>query len=337
MQDVKKRLLDLARASKDDYAAVLMQGCGSMGVEAVIGCAVPRENGKLLVAVNGAYGRRIADMARVLHIPMECVEYPEDKAVDPADIDRTLAADKAITHVVVVHCETTSGIFNPIKEVGKVVEKRKRAYIVDAMSSFGASDIKMEKWHIDWLISSANKCIEGVPGFSFVIVRNKALAASEGNARSLCLDLHAQHEDMRKNGQFRYTPPTHAILAFHQALLELEAEGGVEARMKRYQNNCHALRRGMADLGFREFLAPDDHGWIITSFRYPPHSKFDFNTFYDLLCHDGFVIYPGKVGNADLFRVGTVGHIERHDIENLVAAMGRVLAKMGVAMTPESE
>lgn len=332
--DVKKRLLDLAGVDRDKYAAVLMQGCGSMGVEAAIGCAVPRSDGKLLVAVNGAYGRRIADMARVMGMPSETVDYPEDKAVVPEDIDERLAGDKSITHVALVHCETTSGIFNPIKEVGKIVAKRKRGFIVDAMSSFGAAEIKMEKWGIDWLVSSANKCIEGVPGFSFVIVDQKALAASEGNARSLCLDLHAQHGDMRKNGQFRYTPPTHAILAFHQALLELKAEGGVEARAKRYQKNCRALRRGMAELGFEEFLAPGDHGWIITSFRYPQSDKFSFDAFYDRLRDGGFVIYPGKVGNADLFRVGSVGHITPSDIACLLDAMRRALADMGVTMTP---
>ena len=330
--DVKKRLLKLADVDKDEYSAVLMQGCGSMGVEAAIGCAVPRENGKLLVAVNGAYGRRIAEMARVMRMPMECVDYPEDTAVVPADIDKILAGDKSITHVVIVHCETTSGIFNPIREAGKIVAKRKRSFIVDAMSSFGAAEIKMKKWGVDWLISSANKCIEGVPGFSFVIAENKALAASAGNARSLCLDLHAQNEDMKKNGQFRFTPPTHTILAFHQALVELEGEGGVEARMKRYQDNFRILRKGMAKLGFEEFLAPEDHGWIITSFRYPAHKNFSFNTFYDLLRDDGFVIYPGKVGNADLFRVGSVGHITRVDVHCLLDAMRRALKEMDVEM-----
>ncbi len=331
--DVKKRLLKLAGVDKDEYSAVLMQGCGSMGVEATIGCAVPREAGKLLVAVNGAYGRRIVEMARVMHMSAEHIDYPEDRAVVPADIDKALADDRTITHVAVVHCETTSGIFNPIKEVGKIVAKRKRRFIVDAMSSFGASEIKIKQWGIDWLISSANKCIEGVPGFSFVIAENRVLAASAGNSRSLCLDLHAQNEDMKKNGQFRFTPPTHAILAFHQALLELESEGGVDARMKRYQENFRTLRKGMARLGFEEFLTPEDHGWIITSFRYPAHKHFSFNKFYALLRNDGFVIYPGKVGSADLFRVGSIGHITRIDVHGLLDAMRRALKKMDVDMT----
>ncbi|MDR2390343.1 MAG: 2-aminoethylphosphonate--pyruvate transaminase [Planctomycetota bacterium] len=333
--DVKNRLLTLAGVDRDSYAAVLVQGCGSMGVEAAIGCAVPRAGGKLLVAVNGAYGRRMVDMAEVLGIPVDTVAYPENVVVVPDDIGERLAADKTITHVAMVHCETTTGIFNPIGEMGKIVAERGRVFMVDAMSSFGATEIRIREWGIRWLVSSANKCLEGVPGFCFVIVAKGELAAGAGNARSLCLDLRAQDEDMRKTGQFRYTPPTHAILAFHQALLELEAEGGTRARTERYKRNCRMLRRGMAALGFREFLASGGHGWIITSFRCPEHGKFSFAAFSAILRDGGFVIYPGKVGGADLFRVGSIGRIDAADVAGLIDAMRRALAEMGVTMPPE--
>ncbi|MDR1519296.1 MAG: 2-aminoethylphosphonate--pyruvate transaminase, partial [Planctomycetota bacterium] len=273
-------------------------------------------------------------MAGVLGIPVDTVEYPEDAAVVPDDIGKRLAADQAITHVAMVHCETTTGIVNPIGETGEIVAERKRAFMVDAISSFGATEIRIGEWGIRWLVSSANKCLEGVPGLSFVIAGKGELAASVGNARSLCLNLQAQDEEMRKTGQFRHTPPTHAILAFHQALLELEAEGGVEARMERYQRNCRTLRRGMAELGFREFLAPGDGGWIITSFRCPEHDRFSYETFSGILRDGGFVIYPGKIEGADLFRVGSIGRIADSDVAGLIDAMRRALAEMGVVMAP---
>ena len=327
--DIRNRLLKLADVTGGEYESILMQGCGSMGVEATIGTAIPRD-GSLLAIVNGAYGQRIFVMAKTLGINVVVLEYPENKRAVPEDVNGSLSDHPEITHVAVVHCETTSGLFNPIKEIGEIVAKHKRSYIVDAMSSFAAVPVNMKQWGIDWLVSSANKCIEGVPGFSFVIANAKALASCKGNSRSLCLDLFAQHIDMQKNGQFRYTPPTHAILAFHKALLELEAEGGPDARMRRYQENCATLRNNMAEIGFKEFLAPDDHGWIITSFRYPEHPNFSFDVFYERLKKEGFVIYPGKVGNAELFRIGNIGRLRKQDIANLTSAIQRTLKNMKI-------
>jgi len=337
IREVQKHLLDIADVDDKDYAVVLMQGCGSMGVEAVLGCAVPREGGRLLVVENGAYGRRMADMARVAGIPLVTVDYPENTPASVADVAKALKEHPDVTHVAVVHCETTSGLFNPIDEIGDVVAKAKREYIIDAMSSFGASTIKMKKWGIDWLVSSANKCIEGVPGFSFALIRRDALKRTKGNSRSLCLDLYAQDENMRRIGQFRFTPPVQVILAFHRALQELKAEGGVKARQDRYQENCRVLREGMAELGIREFLAPKHHGWIITSFHYPDCPNFSFDRFYDVLKADGFLIYPGKVGKADLFRVGNIGHITPADVRGLLGAMRRALEATGSAPVPRKK
>ena len=333
VRDVRERLLSLAGVTPGRYEAILMQGCGSMGVEAVLGTAVPRE-GRLLVVANGAYGRRMADMAAAMAMEHIVIGYPENVVARAGDVDDALAENPDITHVAVVHCETTSGLFNPVEAIGGCVRRHGRSLIVDAMSSFGAVPVDVRGWHIDWLVSSANKCIEGVPGFSFVVARTGALAACRGNSRSVCLDLHAQHEAMRRNGQFRFTPPTHAILAFHQALLELEAEGGDTGRMRRYRANNALLRRRMGAMGFAEYLPAADCGWIITSYRYPDHPAFDFASFYDLLRDDGYVIYPGKVGDAEVFRIGTIGRIGPPDIYALTDAVGRALVAMGVDMIP---
>jgi 2-aminoethylphosphonate-pyruvate transaminase len=328
VREVRGRLLALAEVGPPDYQAVIVQGSGTFGVESALSTAVPR-GGTLLVLVNGAYGKRMAAMARVLGIPLRVLETPEDTPHDPAAVDAFLARDPAITAVAVVHCETTTGLMNPVREIGQAARRRGCIYLVDAMSSFGAVPIPAAEWEIDFLVSSSNKCIEGVPGFSFVIARRDRLAAAEGQARSLSLDLFAQWRGLEDNGQFRFTPPVQALLAFHRALLELEEEGGVTARGARYRENNRLLRDGMRALGFREYLRPEVQGIIITSFLDPEHPKFSFEEFYRRLSDRGQVIYPGKLSHADCFRIGNIGRIYPRDIEALLEAVRSVREEMG--------
>lgn len=330
VRDIRDRLLRLAGVSTD-FECILMQGSGTFGVESVIGSAVP-PNGKLLVLINGAYGERIAQMAKILRIPVVPLRSPEERVPDLAALDSMLGSDPAITHVAVVHCETTTGILNPINSIGQVVARHERAYVVDAMSSFAAVPIDLDTARIDYLISSANKCVEGVPGFSFVIARSSQLLSCEGYARSLSLDLLGQWKGFQKNGQFRYTPPTHSILAFAQALDELEMEGGIAGRAKRYQENHRTLLHGMTRLGFRSYLPPEVQSYVITSFYYPADSKFTFPEFYRRLSEKGFIIYPGKLTQVDLFRIGNIGRLFPEDLRSLVNAIGETLSEMGVRM-----
>ena len=328
IKGVREKLLALTGLSQEmGYEAVLMQGSGTFGIESVVGSVVPR-GGKLLVLINGAYGRRIAHMAEVLGIEVVRQVCGEDQTPDLDTLEKNLAEDPAITNVFTVHCETTTGILNPIDEIGKRVKAAGKTYCVDAMSSFGAIPIDLEACGIDFLVSSANKCIEGVPGFSFIIARREALLATEGHARSLSLNLLAQWKGLESNGQFRFTPPTHTILAFHQALLELEEEGGVAGRSRRYKANNDRLLSGMRELGFTPYLDPDKQGYIITSFYYPAHLDFDFETFYRQLSDRGLVIYPGKLSQADCFRIGNIGQIHREDIDRLLEAVGEVMGEM---------
>jgi len=302
---IRDKLLALAGLSSSaGYEAIPVQGSGTFGVEAVIASAIP-PGGGLLVLANGAYGERIVQMAQYLKLRHEVLRTPEDATPDLQVLDRTLGAEKGITHVAVVHCETTTGILNPIDQIGQIVRQHGRSYIVDAMSSFGAVPIDIGGTGIDYLVSSANKCIEGVPGFSFVIGRRDLFLASEGFARCLSLDLVAQLKGFEKNGQFRYTPPTHAILAFQQALRELELEGGIRGRAERYAANHRLLVEGMRELGFRVYLDPRVQSYIITSFYFPEDPGFSFQEFYRRLSEKGFIIYPGKISQADTFRVGS--------------------------------
>ncbi|MDE0738673.1 MAG: 2-aminoethylphosphonate--pyruvate transaminase [Planctomycetota bacterium] len=331
IETIRNSLLGLAGLSREKgYECALMQGSGTFGVESVIGSAVP-PGGKLLVVINGAYGERMLKIADVLGIECEALRCGENTKTDPDAVARRLDADGSITTVAIVHCETTTGIINPVEETGALVRERGKTYIVDAMSSFGAVALDLEKARVDFLVSSANKCIEGVPGFSFAICRGEALARCEGQARSLSLDLFAQWKGLESNGQFRFTPPTHTILAFEKALEELAEEGGVAGRAARYSGNYDTLVAGMSALGFKEYLPREDQGYIITSFRYPTHPAFDFTEFYTRLSEKSLVIYPGKVSDADCFRIGNIGRIEQDDVKNLLTAIASVLEEMGIA------
>lgn len=331
VRQIRQALLGLGQVASPEYEAILMQGSGTFGIEAVFSTITPPD-GKWLIVVNGAYGRRMAHICDVLGIDTAVLTIPENRQPDPAQVEAALAADEAISHVAIVHCETTTGIFNPVAEIGAVVREYGRTYFIDAMSSFGAVPLNLAEARVDFLVSSANKCIEGVPGFSFVLARRAALLAAEGYARSVSLDLLAQWRGLEANGQFRFTPPTHALLAFRQALAELAQEGGVDGRAARYRRNYETLLAGMRRLGFREYLRPEDQGYIITSFHYPDHPNFDFPRFYEALSRRDFVIYPGKVSDADCFRIGHIGRIFAPDVQALLAAIGDVLAEMGVEL-----
>lgn len=325
----RERLLQLAGLSREaGWEVVLMQGSGTFGVEAIFQTCVPPD-GKVVVLSNGAYGERAVQMLRHARIENTVLRTPENTPNDPAALDECLQADSKITHVTAVHCETTTGILNDIQAIGKVTKRHGKIYVVDAMSSFAGMPIDFGACGIDFLVSSPNKCLESVPGFSFVFARRELLLASEGHARSLSLDLLGQLKGFEKNGQFRYTPPTHTILACDQALLEVEAEGGVAARAERYRQNHATLLAGMKRLAFRPFLDAAVQSHIITAFHYPERG-FDFGVFYRKLAERGFIIYPGKLTQVDTFRIGNIGRLFPNDMEQLVAAIETVLAEMTV-------
>lgn len=325
VKEVRQKLLQLGGVSKEaGYESIIIQGSGTFGIEATISSAIPKD-GHLLIIINGAYGHRMAKICSVHGIKHSSMIFSENEIPDIGKAEAVLIEDRSITHIAIVHCETTTGIFNPIKEFGTLAAKYNKTYIVDAMSSFGAVPVNIANFNIDFLISSSNKCIEGVPGFSFIIANRQKLLMTKGQARSLVLDIFAQWEGLENDGQFRFTPPTQSIAAFHRALLELEKEGGVEGRAKRYKENYHTLVGGMRKLGFKEYLEPQRQGYIITSFLYPD-KDFNFKDFYNSLNEKGFVIYPGKLSQADCFRIGNIGRLYKKDVEALILAIASVLS-----------
>jgi 2-aminoethylphosphonate-pyruvate transaminase len=329
--DVRTRLLSLAGLSRaQGWEAVLLQGSGTFGVESVFQTCVPPD-GRVVVLSNGAYGERMVQMLKHARIVHRVLRSAEDAPVDAAALEKCLAEEPAVTHVAVVHCETTTGLLNPIESIGRVAKAYGKTYVVDAMSSFAGMPIDIAACGIDFLISSSNKCIEGVPGFSFVLCKRAALLASEGWARSLSLDLLGQLKGFEKDGKFRYTPPTHAILAFDRALRELDLEGGVPARHARYRRNHEVLLTGMRRLGFEPYLNPSMQAPIITAFLYPPTGKFNFDQLYTELSERGFIIYPGKLTKVDTFRIANIGRLFPADMEQLVATIGSVFGQMSDA------
>ncbi len=332
--NIRKGLLKLANCGPE-YECVIMQGSGTFAIEAALGSFCPVAKTKTLVVANGAYGDRAAKILERMDRPHLKIDNGDSTAPKVEDLEIILDADPTISHVWIIHCETTSGIVNPIHDIARVVKQRRRTYMVDAMSSFGALPLDMEASAIDVMVSSSNKCIEGVPGFSYVLVKRDMLAASQGKCHSVVLDLYDQWKTFETNGQFRFTPPTHALVAFNQALNEHEHQGGVAARRARYTRNAQALIKGLRDMGFVTLLNDDVAGPIIQTFLTPRDPNFDFEHFYESLRARGFAIYPGKLTKRPSFRIGTIGQIDEDVMQGVLQAIRDVLAEMQVTdMSP---
>ncbi|MEM7206952.1 MAG: 2-aminoethylphosphonate--pyruvate transaminase [Pseudomonadota bacterium] len=320
VQSIRARLLQLAH-DNGSLTCALMQGSGTFCVESVIGSSIPA-SGRLLVLANGAYGARIGKIAECLQIPVVVRDFGEVSPVDANEVARCLEDHPQTSHVAVVHCETTTGMLNPINEISEVVKGSNKTLIVDAMSSFGGIEMDLPNLGADFVISSANKCIQGVPGFGFIIATRGAMQECNGRARSLSLDLYDQWHSMEQGGgKWRFTSPTHTVRAFEKALDELDEEGGVSARAARYATNQENLVTGMRERGFEPLLTDEFQSPFITSFLSPQHPDYNFGKFYERLKANGFVIYPGKVTGADTFRIGNIGEVYPDDIEQLLQAV----------------
>ena len=315
-QKIRAGLLELAHVSPEEYTCVLMQGSGTFGVESALTSSVGKD-GKVLIIANGAYGERQEDICRHAGLNYVIRHFHYNEVPDAGAVKEMLAEDPEITHVSMVHSETTSGILNDIESVAKVVKAAGRVFIVDAMSSFGGVEIPVSDWGIDFLISSANKCIQGVPGFSFIICRLDELKKCEGKAVSLSLDLYDQWKGMF-DGKWRFTSPTHVVLAFAKAMEEMKEEGGIPARSRRYRENNELLISEMEKLGYKTYIDRKYQGSIITTFFYPENCNYTFKEMYEFIKARGYAIYPGKVTEADTFRIGNIGEIYREDILKLI-------------------
>ncbi|HXZ60125.1 MAG TPA: 2-aminoethylphosphonate--pyruvate transaminase [Steroidobacteraceae bacterium] len=326
---IRERLLEIAHAA-GTHECVPMQGSGTFAVESAIGTLVPR-SGHVLIPQNGAYCQRIARIARYLGRRYTTIDYAENAQVSAADVERALESDPSITHVALVHCETSAGILNPLHEVAQVVARHDRRLVVDAMSSFGALEIDARKTPFDAVVASSGKCLEGPPGMGFVIVRRAALERCEGNCHSLSMDLYDQWVYMQKTTQWRFTPPTHIVAAFDSAIVQYLEEGGLAARGARYARNCRTLIEGLGALGLRSFLPAAIQAPIIVTFHAPEHLRYTFKSFYNAVKAHGYILYPGKLTTLETFRVGCMGQLGERGMAGAVEAVGKVLAQMRAA------
>lgn len=322
---VRKQLLNIIDGDQT-HVCVPMQGSGTFSVEATINTLVPRD-GHVLVLINGAYGKRMARLTALMGRRVTVFESAEDVPTTPQDVERLLSADKSISHVGLIHCETSTGILNPLEAIAAVVAKHGKGLILDAMSSFGALEINAKKVSFDAVIAASGKCIEGPPGMGFVMVKKSVLEQCAGNSTSLSLDLYDQWVYMEQTTQWRFTPPTHVLVALHSALEQYEQEGGQPARLKRYTENYQTLMAGLSELKLRSFLKPEIQAPIIVTVHAPTMAKYDFKRFYESVRSKGFVLYPGKLTQAETFRVGCIGAIGSEEMRSAVHAIRDALAE----------
>jgi 2-aminoethylphosphonate-pyruvate transaminase len=325
---LRERLLDIVDGH-DSHVVVPLQGSGTFSVEAAVATLVPRD-GHVLVLDNGAYCKRAARLTQMMGRKASVMAFPEDAPVAPAALEDRLTSDASITHVILIHCETGTGVENPLAAVAAVCEKHGKGLIVDAMSSFAALPIDARKVRFDALVAASGKCLEGVPGMGFVFIRKAVLDRCAGNSQSLAMDLHDQCAYMGKTGQWRFTPPTHVVVALSEALTQFVEEGGQPARLARYTQNCRTLVDGLAALGFKPFLKPEIQAPIIVTFHAPAHPAYDFKRFYDSTKAKGFILYPGKLTQVETFRVGCIGAIGPVEMQQAVNAVAATLQEMGI-------
>jgi len=324
---VRQMLLKIIDA-ESTHVCVPLQGSGTFVVEAMLGTLVPRD-GHVLVPLNGAYCKRIERILAILGRRVTALDFEENEPVTPAAVDAALARDPSITHVALVHCETSTGVLNPLAEVAAVVSRYQKSLLVDAMSSFAALPIEGS---FDALVAASGKCLEGPPGMGFALIRKSSLEKCAGNSPSLVLDLHDQWVSMEKTAQWRFTPPTVIVAALHAALEEYAAEGGRAGRGARYRRNCEVLIEGMTRLGFKLFLKPEHQAPVIVTFHAPGDPNYDFQKFYDRVREKGFVLYPGKLTRVDTLRIGCIGAIDEHAIRAAVHAIADTIAEQNIRL-----
>jgi 2-aminoethylphosphonate-pyruvate transaminase len=325
---LRKSLLDIVHGH-DTHVLVPLQGSGTFSVEAAVATLVPR-NGHVLVPDNGAYCKRAGKLSQMMGRKATMLPCPEDAPISAAAVEAALKADASITHVILIHCETGTGVENPLAEVAALCERQGKGLVVDAMSSFAALPIDARRVRFDALVAASGKCLEGVPGMGFVFIRKAVLEACAGNSQSLAMDLHDQHVYMEQTGQWRFTPPTHVMVALAEAVKQFVEEGGQPARLARYTDNCRTLVDGMAALGFKPLLEPAVQAPIIVTFHAPAHPAYDFKAFYAGAKQRGFILYPGKLTQIETFRVGCIGAIGRNEMNQAVQAVADTLREMGI-------
>ncbi|MFA5142287.1 MAG: 2-aminoethylphosphonate--pyruvate transaminase [Candidatus Woesearchaeota archaeon] len=328
---VRSHLLKVVNANPEHYSCVLFGGSGTLGVEAVISSVVPL-SGKLLIINNGSYGQRQKEIAEVYSIPFYDWKIDSRELPNLDELAKLIDSEK-FTHLSFVHHETTTGLLNPFEQIVSLAKSRGLDVIADTVSSYAGVPIDLSAVPADFIVSTSNKCIQGMAGITFVIGRKDKIEQSKFIKRALYVNLYEQYLYMDKQNQFRFTPPVQTLYALKQAIIEFFKEGGIENRYARYSKNWEVLIKGLEKLNLQWLLPKWFQSKILVSVDYPNSPYFDFNKLHDRLYEKGFTIYPGKIGEYNTFRISTLGDISSKDISNFLSELEKVLSEMNVLQT----
>ncbi len=336
VREMRDYLLELAHAT-ETHECVPLQGSATYGIEAACHTLIDKATARVLVIVNGFYGMRLAEVMEPIGLNVVRMECPIVPPVSGEEVAAKLDEMPDITHVVLCHCDTGTGILNPLEGIAAACKARGVKLMVDAIASFGGFEIDAAALDLEALFISPNKCLEGVPGMAFVIAKRESLIAGKGRSPSYVLDLHSQWAWMEEKGWFRTTPPTHVLLALGKAVELHKAEGGIAPRQARYRSNWRRLVDGLRQHGFRTFL-PDEHASpIIATFHDPDDPNYSFEAFYAAMEKRGFIIFPGRLTSAHTFRIGTMGDLRESDISLIIEAVLDSMEEIGVNRTTPVE
>ncbi len=323
LRSIRAKLLEVYNLDPKKYKVIILAGSGTAAIEASI-CSLVTQNKKFLVITNGVYGERMVEIARVYSIPTIKLSYEYGKRINIIEVEDILKKE-ALSMVAVVHHETTTGILNPLEEIGTLLKEYPgKFFMVDGISSFGGEVLDFEGWGIGVLVGTANKCLQSVPGCSFVVARQDILeqARREINPRSVYLNL-LNYYHYQEEGTFPFTPPIQIMYALNQALDELLKEG-IERRIERYRRLASMVRERAKGINLKTFLDGSLSSNILTSFHLPEGISYAY--LHDVLKEKGFVIYAGQSGLSNkIFRIANMGEISESDIERLFEAIGEII------------
>ncbi len=331
LTSLRRDLLQVINASEKLYTTVLFGGSGTAVMEAIIS-SVMFPGSKLLILVNGAYGQRMCEIADTYNLSYEALKMEWGEPLDFEEAARIIE-DKSIDHVAMVHHETTTGILNPLKKFMKFKNKYGCTLILDAISSYAGVQIDLNETPIEYLMSTSNKCLQGMPGVAFAVCNKESLGALESvKPRSYYLDLYKQYRNLEDKNQTRFTPPVQTIYAMRAALAELMTEG-LNKRISRYENNWLTLKKGLERIGFKFLLDPIDESKILLTIIEPNNENFNFETLHDELYSKGFTIYPGKINKDKTFRLSILGELKQQDIKLFLTTLNEILISYKMLFT----
>lgn len=314
MRQLRSDLLKVVHADPEKYTSVLFCGSGTLNIDVCLNSLLPK-GGKILIVNNGAYSARAVEICQYYGLPHINLSFPVDQLPNLKLVEKILIENPDIALVHTTHNETGTGILNPIREIGALAHKYGATFTVDTTSTFAMRPIHIEEENIDFCMASAQKGLMAMTGLSFIIGnKDKIVDSKNYPKRSYYCNLYLQYKYFEKSGEMHFTPPVQTIYAAIQGLKEYFAEGE-EAKWARHTRVFEAILNGLDELGFHDVIKREWQSGLVVSVLYPDDANWDFEKIHDYCYERGFTIYPGKISNADTFRLCALGAIDVQDIE----------------------